>query len=172
MIEEINNNVWKLSFKTIGSHVYIIKLDKIILIDTSTKQNMPEFIEDLKKLNLTPEKIDMVLLTHHHWDHIENISMFTNAKIYGSRREFNDDKVLDINDLNLEEIQVIKTPGHSEGGRCFLYKNILFSGDTLFHRGTIGRTDLPGSCPIKMTESIDKISKLKYKILCPSHGRE
>lgn len=40
-----------------------------------------------------------------------------------------------------EKINIYYTPGHSPGGCCFLYKNYLFSGDTLFYH-TIGRTDI------------------------------
>lgn len=42
-------------------------------------------------------------------------------------------------------LQVIHTPGHSQGSICFYCKeeDTLWSGDTLFC-GSIGRTDLPG----------------------------
>lgn len=40
-------------------------------------------------------------------------------------------------------LQVIHTPGHTQGSVCFYSEGMLFSGDTLF-LGSIGRTDLPG----------------------------
>lgn len=42
-------------------------------------------------------------------------------------------------------IEVLHTPGHTEGGVCFYIEqeNIVFCGDTLF-AGSIGRTDFPG----------------------------
>jgi len=48
-------------------------------------------------------------------------------------------------------------------------EKILFSGDTIFHRGTIGRTDLPTSLPKEMDKSLKKLAKYKYDILCPGH---
>ena len=45
--------------------------------------------------------------------------------------------------LGEEAIEVIHTPGHSPGGVCFRWQNMLWVGDTLF-AGSIGRTDLPG----------------------------
>ena len=52
-------------------------------------------------------------------------------------------------------LQVIHTPGHSEGGLCFYCKeeNALWSGDTLF-RQSIGRTDLPGGDFKQLIENI------------------
>ena len=40
------------------------------------------------------------------------------------------------------EFEVIETPGHTSGSICFLFDNLLFSGDTLFE-GAYGRYDFP-----------------------------
>ena len=40
-------------------------------------------------------------------------------------------------------IKCIHTPGHTKGGMCYLYKDALFTGDTLF-KGSVGRSDFIG----------------------------
>jgi len=51
-------------------------------------------------------------------------------------------------------ITLIHTPGHTPGSQCFLVDGeMLVSGDTLFLDGC-GRTDLPGSDPAQMYESL------------------
>jgi N-acyl homoserine lactone hydrolase len=170
MIEKIKENVWKFSFKGFGAYVYLIKLKKKnILIDTGSPQNMGELKKDLRKLGLNPEDIDIVILTHNHWDHTGGILLFLSSKIYGSKKDFGEN-MKDIKTLKVPELKIIETPGHSKGSISILYKDILFSGDTLFNRGTIGRTDLPGSSEKEIKNSLKKIGKLKYKILCPGHG--
>ena len=47
----------------------------------------------------------------------------------------------------------VHTPGHTPGSQCFLVDGRLVSGDTLFLDGC-GRTDLPGSDPAAMYESL------------------
>jgi glyoxylase-like metal-dependent hydrolase (beta-lactamase superfamily II) len=51
------------------------------------------------------------------------------------------------------EIEMRHTPGHSPGSLCFLVRNRLVSGDTLFVQGC-GRIDLPGSEPEEMYHSL------------------
>jgi len=173
MISKIKEGVWKFKFKRFGSYVYIIQLNgKNILIDTGAMWNRTELIENLKELELTPKEIPLLILTHNHPDHVGNISLFPFSKVYGSKKDFKQKKILDIRDLKLKELRIIETPGHSKGSICILYKDVLFSGDTLFHRNTIGRTDLPGSSEEDMQASLKKISKIKFKILCPGHGYE
>jgi len=173
MIQKIKNNIQSFRFKEFGSIVYLIKLNKKnILIDTSSSINRNELIGNLKELNISPSDINIIILTHHHFDHIENLDLFENAKIYGSKKDFPEKEILDINELKIPGFKIIKTPGHSKGGICILYKDILFSGDTIFHRATIGRTDLPGSSEKEMQKSLKKLSKIKYKTLCPGHGDE
>lgn len=69
-------------------------------------------------------------------------------------------------------IKVIETPGHTLGSVCYLYKNILFAGDTLFN-GSIGRTDFPESDHNKMEESLKKLKNLGDDIyMLSGHGPE
>jgi glyoxylase-like metal-dependent hydrolase (beta-lactamase superfamily II) len=51
------------------------------------------------------------------------------------------------------EVELVHTPGHTPGSQCFLVDKKLVSGDTLFLQGC-GRTDLPGSDPAAMYESL------------------
>lgn len=70
-------------------------------------------------------------------------------------------------------LQVIHTPGHSQGGVCFYNaeQKILFSGDTLFS-GSIGRTDLPGGDFDTIIESISqRLLSLPSDVkVYPGHG--
>ncbi|MGD9276435.1 MAG: MBL fold metallo-hydrolase [Candidatus Pacearchaeota archaeon] len=170
MIKKIKQNISSFEFSQFGSLVYLIKLkNKNIIIDTGSKANRKELIEDLEKLNLVPENIDILILTHNHFDHVGNISLFTNAKIFASKLEFSDEKIIPIDELKIPEFKIIKTPGHTKGSFCILYDDVLFSGDTIFHNGGIGRMDLEGGSEVDMKKSLEVLSKVKYKILCPGH---
>ncbi len=71
------------------------------------------------------------------------------------------------------ELQVIHTPGHTQGGSCIYIpkENMLISGDTLF-KGTWGRTDLPtGSFEAIIDCITNKLMKLPGEtIVYPGHG--
>ena len=51
------------------------------------------------------------------------------------------------------EIAFLHTPGHSPGSQCFLVRDRLVAGDTLFLQGC-GRVDLPGADPEAMYRSL------------------
>jgi glyoxylase-like metal-dependent hydrolase (beta-lactamase superfamily II) len=51
-------------------------------------------------------------------------------------------------------VELIHTPGHTPGSQCFFVDGRLVAGDTLFLEGC-GRTDLPGSDPLAMYDSIN-----------------
>ena len=53
------------------------------------------------------------------------------------------------------EVELVHTPGHTPGSQCFLTEGHLLAGDTLFLEGC-GRTDLPGSDPGEMYETLTK----------------
>lgn len=67
------------------------------------------------------------------------------------------------------DIQLLHTPGHTPGSQCFLVEGRLVSGDTLFLEGC-GRTDLPGSNPEQMYDSLQLLSTLPDStIVYPGH---
>lgn len=68
------------------------------------------------------------------------------------------------------EIQFVHTPGHTPGSQCFIVRNRLVSGDTLFIQAC-GRVDLPGSDPRQMYESLtQKLARLpEDTVLYPGH---
>ena len=56
---------------SMGSSVTLIKSDRIILVDTGSIPAKDRLIQELEKQGLTPEDIDIVVLTHLHLDHAE-----------------------------------------------------------------------------------------------------
>lgn len=74
--------------------------------------------------------------------------------------------------LGKEKIEVIETPGHSPGGVSFYVPSskLLFSGDTIFAQGGVGRTDLPYCSEGDLKKSIEKLNRLPEDVvLLPGH---
>jgi hydroxyacylglutathione hydrolase len=110
--------------------------------------------------------ITKILITHSHFDHIngvEDLLHRTKAKVYINSAEAEFMKAVwpdlvrvtggDTTQVGGVEIGFIHAPGHTPGSQCFLVRNNLISGDTLFI-GACGRCDLPGSSPEDMYYSL------------------
>ena len=110
------------------------------IVDPSDFQTCDEIIKKYKKL-------DYILNTHHHADHVDgNIKLKNkyNCKILGFKND--KDRIPGI-DILLEENQIKKIgnlefkvifiPGHTKGHIAFYFKKekIVFTGDTLFSLG-------------------------------------
>lgn len=141
-----------------------------------------------------------ILLTHAHFDHVLSLAYF--AEKYGIGAVMNaadadllsklpqytnlfgmeylpTDKVAfryvsDGDELSCAgfTFTVVATPGHTNGGVCYLEKNekILFTGDTLFE-GSIGRTDFEESGEEDMLQSLQKFKRMDSDIaVYPGHG--
>ncbi len=67
-------------------------------------------------------------------------------------------------------IECIHTPGHTPGSQCFYVADRLLAGDTLFLEGC-GRTDLPGSDPEAMYDSLtNRLARIPdHAVLYPGH---
>jgi len=67
------------------------------------------------------------------------------------------------------DIELLHTPGHTPGSQCLLVEGGLISGDTLFLDGC-GRTDLPGSDPALMYDSLQHLARLpEGTVVYPGH---
>lgn len=98
-------------------------------------------------------RVQAVLLTHGHRDHWEGaptVAAMLQVPILAHPADrhrlgfapdlpLQDGQVLQAGQVSLE---VLHTPGHTEGSVCFLVEDVLFSGDTLFPGGP-GRTASP-----------------------------
>lgn len=74
--------------------------------------------------------------------------------------------VLTLGDVGIE---LIHTPGHTPGSQCFLVRERLVTGDTLFVDGC-GRVDLPGGNAGQLRDSLRKLAKLPDSVIvCPGH---
>lgn len=90
---------------------------------------------------------------------------------------FEEHEEIGLNEQFPNVLKVIHTPGHTQGGCCFLLneeyfgKKLLVSGDTLF-ANSIGRTDLPGGNYEQLLTSIKtKLFTLDESIeVIPGHG--
>jgi len=154
------------------------KSKEAVLIDCS--EHVQKILDDVKELGL---KVKYILLTHGHFDHVMGVNSMKEAlgakvlinqkdekqlemtqtilKTFGIFVEKNPeyDKYIDKNtELKIGDIpiKIFETPGHTEGGLCYLIDGKLFSGDTLF-RNYVGRTDLPGGNYAKLENSIKKV---------------
>ena len=184
MIEKISDKIWKLRA---NSNIYFLDFEKKILIDTGDRAER-RIVEQFLSKVVDFDKVEIVIFTHLHFDHIGNFDLFPRARFYASEqeiRDFNrdrkkttyDDFMAEKFDAKLEpiadkidDLEIIKTPGHTRGSICIWYEpeRILFSGDTLFKKAP-GWTGAPTSSPARMRKTLMKLIEYNFKILCPGH---
>ena len=94
--------------------------------------------------------LKMILITHHHWDHVagtDELKQKTGCKVIGADKQripdidsaVVDEQILPVGD---RKIRVIATPGHTSTSVCYYMEpsaanenGILWTGDTLFVGG-------------------------------------
>jgi glyoxylase-like metal-dependent hydrolase (beta-lactamase superfamily II) len=177
-------------------NTYLIRGEVTVLIDPGHSRHVPSLFHQMGGDELSPEEIDLIIITHSHPDHFEGLEAFMNksVKIAVSREEeaylkengkllfemmgqpmppFRIDFYLKEGELHLgkETFYVYQTPGHSPGSLSIQWpeRKVLFTGDLAFYRG-IGRTDFPGGNSKIIKESLERISRLDTELLLPGHG--
>lgn len=128
-------------------------------------------------------KLDAILLTHHHNDHVGGVLELqgaTAAPIYGPAREtlpacdhrLSEGDTVDLPDVELS-LSVLDVPGHTAGHIAYhgtmgsAMQPVVFCGDTLFAAGC-GR--LFEGTPEQMLASLNKLSRLRSDtLICCAH---
>ena len=165
----------------VGTNCYFVineETKELLVIDPGDSAQM--LADQIRQKNLKPQAI---LLTHGHFDHAmaaETLAEMFEIQIYAfeAEKETLEDPRLNVSamighqdvyhaDVYLRDeqilqlagtkIQVIHTPGHTEGGCCYYLEKekVLFSGDTLFCQ-SVGRTDIPRGSMSQLIRSIRK----------------
>ena len=136
-----------------------------------------EFLPCDKIINKNYQKLDFILNTHHHYDHVggnEELKNKYNSKVLGFENDKNripnidtalkDNQEFKIGTLNFTTIFV---PGHTRGHIAFYCQKekVVFSGDTLFSLGC-GRV-FEGTYK-QMFQSLNKLKNLpgETKVYC------
>jgi hydroxyacylglutathione hydrolase len=179
----------------ISTNLYVLADEasrEAIAIDTATPC-VAWLTETLAERGWT---LKLIISTHRHWDHIGDnaaVAEATGAQIaahVADRHGLEHPEPLvapfpippSVPAVDLQErsrirfgeieLEVLHTPGHTEGSVCLLAESerLLLTGDTLFAQGW-GRTDLPGGDEMAIIESLARLAALPAELgVLPGHG--
>jgi glyoxylase-like metal-dependent hydrolase (beta-lactamase superfamily II) len=158
--EDFTGNVWKFENDS-----------ETVLIDAGEG----DVLRKIQEL----EKIDKIVVTHSHHDHVNNLPEILesfDSEVFAyepgnlpvEAEEISEEEKIELAGL---ELKVFHTPGHKDDSIC-LYspeEKILFTGDLIFPDGSFGRTDLAEGDRDLLIESIEKISELDVERFYPGH---
>lgn len=122
--------------------------------------------------------VDVVLLTHGHFDHSEGAARF--AELTGAKVRALDpamrlgDEGLGEGDVVVGgglELRVLATPGHSSDSLCFALPDAVLTGDTILGRGTTVVAH-PDGVLADYLESLRRLQEMGDRTVLPGHGPE
>ncbi|MDD3337488.1 MAG: MBL fold metallo-hydrolase [Lachnospiraceae bacterium] len=168
----------------VGTNCYVLantETHESIIIDPADDvMAIQNLVEDMESVPVA------ILLTHGHFDHImavnglKNLYSHAAVYIYEGEKDMLGNAMLNCSSSMLGQayttsadefvrdgevlglagfaIQVLHTPGHTEGSVCYYLKDydMLFSGDTLFAE-SVGRTDLPTGSGRALQQSLRQL---------------
>ncbi len=178
--EDEGVRIHKIVASPYDNNAYIIvckSTGKSLIIDTPRDA-------DLVLAEAAGTDVTAVAITHGHRDHIEGYDAFRagltapfglhledTPRLEPNAPEFHleDGETLQVGELSLE---LLHTPGHTQGGVCLLMGKHLFSGDTLFPGGP-GKTQTPEA----LRQVIDSITGRLLTLpddtaVYPGHGAD
>lgn len=170
-----------------GENIYILhEKGHVLIVDPG------KYAKEIQKCISKNEVVDGIVLTHGHEDHtgaVDDLVDIYHCPVYMDLDDYDlvDPKYAgshgfdapiytEVNPLKADSkvgtfgLKVTKTPGHTKGSVVIRYRNLLFTGDTLF-QGSIGRTDLYGGSELEMKESLKQFFDMPHDlIVLPGHG--
>ncbi len=159
--------VQRLTFKNYCYLIYDPASADAILIDPAW-----EFPKIQNAIQIAQCQLKAILLTHHHPDHVdlaEECAKFYDVPVFMSAAEVNtyhfqcfNLQLLSSNTtfkIGTVSITAISTPGHTQGGICYLINNNLFTGDTVFNEGC-GVCSGKGASPEDMFNTLQNLKNI------------
>jgi len=89
---KVTDDVYALD-ATKRNYAYLILGEETILVDTGRPGQGKAILNELKSMNIKPEDIKHILITHHDIDHIGNLALLekeTGASIWASKEDIRD----------------------------------------------------------------------------------
>ncbi|MFH1141955.1 MAG: MBL fold metallo-hydrolase [Chloroflexota bacterium] len=148
------------------SMVTLVRGSRNTLVDVGHFGRRQLLVQALEQRSLRPEQIDTIVLTHAHWDHSQNVDLFSNARIVVHSSEVEHSRhpnpgelatpryfaktleghiVVDAREgMELEAgVSILETPGHSAGHISVLVHTseglVIIAGDALSDAGALAR---------------------------------
>lgn len=171
--------------------------DGLILFDVGHYCNRRTLLKALQQRNLGPKDISMVVLSHLHFDHSANLDLFTHARVFLSRREWDYAETPHEQDISIPwkirellgecELSLVDgerelvpdchffpVPGHTPGSSAVALKTdqgtVVLAGDAIkYPKEWLRRkSDLVYDTEQHATESIERILGMA-DVIVPGH---
>lgn len=173
-----------------ASSATLVKSDKNIIVDTSSFLEGATLAKKLKQQGLSPDDIDIVILTHLHLDHIANAGLFKNAKIfckfngsgsYPGQFHTPSDGCLQRFELKdgteiAKDVSTLLTPGHTQDMMSVVVKTddgmVVIAGDAFLDASFVDLSKEPSP----LFNDVESFNTSRKKILevadyiVPGHG--
>lgn len=156
------------------SYILGCKQDRVCVVIDPELDKAGDYVELARFLNA---RLLYAIDTHTHADHQSACKVMRErygvqvAMHAAAEAPYVDLRVHDGDEIRFgkQSLAVMHTPGHTQDAMCLLFKDRIFTGDTLLIGGC-GRTDLPGGNAEQQYESLKRLEKLPDTIrVYPGH---
>lgn len=182
-----------------SSMIYIHSGKQHILVDTGNYGDAPEIPNRLAQIGVKMEEIDIVFLSHFHFDHVINAHLFPKATYLLSKREaeyVTSDagdwavpeyyfyhlektgrmKLINSEMMIAEGIRAISTPGHTPGLMSLFVENenmpaTLIASDAVKNIVELRTGDVPMAWDKKVSKQTIENIKDRVNRIIPGHDR-
>ena len=190
-IDVVDPGVVRIVLPAPAAHAYLFLGKRTALVDCGSEETQPELLAALRALEIRPESISLIVLTHEHAGHAGGAEVFPGALVVAhslaaAKLRHGEELLTKLRharppDIELSDggalrlggfsFDVLHMPGHTSGSIC-LYersRSLIVSGDTVLGRGTLPGVTQSGSSGEHL-ESLERLASLRARMLLPGHG--
>lgn len=190
-VEVVDPGVLRIVLPGPSSHAYLFLGRRIALVDCGLEETQRALLGALRELELKPERIALVVLTHEHAGHAGGSAAFPDALLVAhplaaAKLRHGDEPLTKISEARAPDVELsdggairlggfsfdfLHMPGHTSGSICLYERSraLLVTGDTVLARGTLPVVTHSGSSGEHL-ESLERLGSLRARLLLPGHG--